>query len=417
MLSVGKWKKNKLGVSVIIGYILLVAFAVVTGAIVYNYLRTYVPTQPLSCPDGVSLFVQDSNYCGNQLNLTIRNNGRFDVAGYYIRATNSSSQTIPIIDLSSSLNSTYGGFPNGNLIMFSPANNNSFTAGNQTMHVYTISSSLGNISSIQIVPAVYEVQNNRNILARCSNAIQTESDIQCTVGCIPAINDNLNAICGIRVCGTQQNGTCGSISCGTCTGGNVCNSTGQCVSQSQCIDTCTNLGFQCGTHTVCGVNTLCGTCSGTNNLCNSTGQCVSSLCGTPDQVCSSGGSQSCTINGYPGTQTCNSQCTAWSACTTTYGNGVCDPGETCAEPACQGYQAACTSGNVCISGSCQPIGGGSTCTNYCISLVNHNPRYTSGSCLSSSDQCQTNGGTYESGGNPYCPLGSSLSPTGTCCCF
>ncbi len=180
MLSLGeKWKNDKLGVSVIIGYVLLVTFAVITGAIVYNYLRTYIPTQALSCPDGVSLFVQDANYCGNQLNLTIRNNGRFDVAGYFIRATNLSSQKIPLIDLSSSLNSTYGGVINGNFIQFSFSNNNSFTTGNETTHVYNISSSLGNIYSIQIVPAVYVVQNNRNLLARCSNSIITESDLQC----------------------------------------------------------------------------------------------------------------------------------------------------------------------------------------------------------------------------------------------
>ena len=76
-------RKDKKAVSVLIGYVLLVVFAVILAAIVYQWLRTYVPTESLNCPDGASIFISDANYCENALSLTIKNNGRFDLAGYY----------------------------------------------------------------------------------------------------------------------------------------------------------------------------------------------------------------------------------------------------------------------------------------------------------------------------------------------
>ena len=47
--------KNKKGVSEIIGYILLVAIVVTISIFVYQWLKTYVPQDAISCPDGVSL--------------------------------------------------------------------------------------------------------------------------------------------------------------------------------------------------------------------------------------------------------------------------------------------------------------------------------------------------------------------------
>ncbi|MEK6842805.1 MAG: hypothetical protein AABX84_03230, partial [Nanoarchaeota archaeon] len=95
--------KNKLGISVMIGYILLISMAIMMSIIVYQWVKTYVPQKSIECEDGVSLFVQSyNNDCDNErLDLTLKNNGRFDIAGYFIHATTSPTQELAVIDISS----------------------------------------------------------------------------------------------------------------------------------------------------------------------------------------------------------------------------------------------------------------------------------------------------------------------------
>lgn len=90
--------------------------------------------------------------------------------------------------------------------------------------------------------------------------------------------------CSGRECGPDP--VCGE-SCGTCTGGETCNSSGQCVSET-CVPDCS--GRECGPDPVCGES--CGTCAG-GETCNSSGQCISEECEPdcsgrecgPDPVC------------------------------------------------------------------------------------------------------------------------------------
>ena len=66
--------RDKKAVSIMIGYILLITFAVVIAAVVLTWLKTYVPRQGLECPDGVSIYILDSELDRNDLVLTLRNN-------------------------------------------------------------------------------------------------------------------------------------------------------------------------------------------------------------------------------------------------------------------------------------------------------------------------------------------------------
>ena len=54
--------KNKKGVNNVIGYILLVSMAVVISILVFQWLKSYIPTDEVACPDGISLFVENSVY-------------------------------------------------------------------------------------------------------------------------------------------------------------------------------------------------------------------------------------------------------------------------------------------------------------------------------------------------------------------
>ena len=95
-------KKNKKGISVIVGYVLLIALGIVMSVIVYSYLRTYVPKEPVACPEETSIAIRDF-ICNNNsysLNLTLRNNGNFNVNGFFIYGTTTPTQELAVQDLS-----------------------------------------------------------------------------------------------------------------------------------------------------------------------------------------------------------------------------------------------------------------------------------------------------------------------------
>lgn len=377
----GEKGKDKRGVSELIAYVLLIVFAVIIAGIVYAWLVTYVPTESLNCPEGTSLFISSASLCNSQLILNVKNNGLFDLAGYFIHGSNSSTPSVSTMDLSSYFNKSVG-FSSvlyGNSILFNSSSGNSFGPGNISGTVFNIPSSLGNITSIDIIPARFQVQNNRNRFVTCSNAKVTLTSLSCISGttgsCTP---DSNTTTCGTWTCGQKLN-NCGTlVTCqpNNCAASGKTCSNGACISGT-CTDTCASLGYTCGTWTICGVSVNCGPNNGqcsTGFQCNSTGQCIG-------------------INN----------------------DGICAQGETCSDPDCNGLQANCTTGNICISGSCQLTSGGSDCSNYCISLQ-HSPAYTSGPCVSNNGQCNSKGGQRQSGGDGICASknGGSLPD---CCCL
>jgi hypothetical protein len=80
---------------------------------------------------------------------------------------------------------------------------------------------------------------------------------QCDDRCVPA--------CGAATCGPDP--SCGTLSCGTCAAGDECGADGQC--HPACVPDCQ--GRTCGLDPVCG-RLECGTCA-TNERCGADGQC------------------------------------------------------------------------------------------------------------------------------------------------
>lgn len=90
---------NKKALSPIIAYVILVTIVISTSLIVYPWLKTYVQPSSFSCPDGVSIYLNqidctsvDGKY---ELNLSIKNNGFFSVAGYFINFRDEEGKFIP----------------------------------------------------------------------------------------------------------------------------------------------------------------------------------------------------------------------------------------------------------------------------------------------------------------------------------
>src|SRR3989344_1991710 len=215
--------KQKRGVSVIIGYVLLVVFAMVISVGVYAWLKTYVPNEPLNCPDGVSLFVKESGFNSSTslLNIKIRNNGRFDAAGYFIHATNNSAQQLPSIDLSSYLNEDDQGIKFGNSVLFSVTGDNSLSPGEEKTNTFTVPAAIGNIYSVRVIPTRFQEENNRQRFVSCGDARVQQIVGEPAGPCVPSCSGKE---CGSDGCG----GVCPPNSCG----GDVCNGVGQCVSSS-----------------------------------------------------------------------------------------------------------------------------------------------------------------------------------------
>jgi hypothetical protein len=175
-----KPRKSKKAVSEIVGYVLLIIFAIVIAVIVYKWMKTYVPQDDINCPDGTSLFIESYHYdCTlHMLTLNIKNNGKFDVGGYFIYATNSPNQELATVDLSK-LNTDNGSKINPLGIKFGDyLSKNSLAPNDAETDLYNITSISTGIYSIQMVPIRWQVQNRKMVLVSCKDA-EIKEDISC----------------------------------------------------------------------------------------------------------------------------------------------------------------------------------------------------------------------------------------------
>jgi len=175
--------KDRKAVSVIIGYVLLISLAVVMGGILYTWMRSYVPTEKLDCPEGTSISVYNYSYnCSTSvIDLTIKNNGRFDIGGYFIKASNSSNQSVATVDLSKYLRS--GGLILSNSIKLGRGieSDNSFIPNSETTNSFNISGSgAGTVYKIELIPFRWQKENNKLRLVSCGTESNAKENIICS---------------------------------------------------------------------------------------------------------------------------------------------------------------------------------------------------------------------------------------------
>jgi FlaG/FlaF family flagellin (archaellin) len=94
--------KMKKAVSPMIGYVLLIGIVIVISGMVYLTIKTYVPVDEVKCDEGVSIMIGNAE-CdsdNDRIILTLKNNGRFDLEGYTVKATTAEGQKIPGLDFS-----------------------------------------------------------------------------------------------------------------------------------------------------------------------------------------------------------------------------------------------------------------------------------------------------------------------------
>ena len=62
---------KKKGVSLMVAYVLLVVIAISLSALVYIFLKSYLPTDKVECPSDLSLIIEGARCIDNKNNLTI----------------------------------------------------------------------------------------------------------------------------------------------------------------------------------------------------------------------------------------------------------------------------------------------------------------------------------------------------------
>ena len=178
--------KNKKAVSVMIGYVLLVTLAVVMGGIVYQWMKTYVPpdTEEIECPEGVSIFIVNytcEKYIGEEnitvLNLYLKNNGRFNLGGYFIYATNTSNQTVATIDLSQGIQNAAKMNPG---VKFNLDSNEGLPANDiKNQRFEFTNANFIQITSVEIIPIRWQEQNGKEKPVACTVS-KINEQITCT---------------------------------------------------------------------------------------------------------------------------------------------------------------------------------------------------------------------------------------------
>ena len=175
-------KKSKKGVSLLVEYVLLVTFSIILGIITYKLLMTFIIKPQIECDDGTSLLIKEYTYdCdSNLLMLNISNNGRFDIGGYFIYGTNSTTKQKGDIDLSKSQMDTSSNISNFGIKFggFYDTDKNSLGPNEWEEEYYNFTKLNKQIVLVEIIPIRWQTQNKKMIMVSCEDAA-IRKEIQC----------------------------------------------------------------------------------------------------------------------------------------------------------------------------------------------------------------------------------------------
>lgn len=168
--------KNRKGISIVIGYILLIAISIVMSIVVYQWLVTYVPTESIECDDGSSLFISSISYdcLTYTLDITVKNNGRFSLQGYFIHASNKTEGEIATIDLSHDVTNETGQIDTskiyGNSIIFNELVENALNPGSPALSTFNVTKYGSSLKKIEIIPTRIQEIKGVKRLVTCGDA-------------------------------------------------------------------------------------------------------------------------------------------------------------------------------------------------------------------------------------------------------
>ena len=165
-------KRDNRGISIMIGYILLIVIAIFISIAIFLWVKTYAlnpdSLELQRCSESVSLYLDNVEcHIGENLTVTLKNNGLFSAAGYFIHVSDDINQEIADKDLSQNISEGGYRFNDPKSIRFGLGANNSLAPGTSQTHTFNIG---GNVSLVEIIPTRYEEINNRLKLGSCGGA-------------------------------------------------------------------------------------------------------------------------------------------------------------------------------------------------------------------------------------------------------
>ena len=167
---------NKKGVSPLIGYVLLIVGVLIVSGLVFGWLQTYVPQESIECPAEASLFIKNVSCVKNnseiELRLAFKNNGLFNLDGFLIRATDNETQDLATIDLVEFL-------PGGQeeVQLFNDGRE-PLKPNEEIGYIFDIGTSLEDIKTVEVIPAKFEIIDNKRRFTTCGNS-KVEEIISC----------------------------------------------------------------------------------------------------------------------------------------------------------------------------------------------------------------------------------------------
>jgi len=114
--------------------------------------------------------ISNSNYI---LDLNLKNNGRFNLAGYFIHATNDSNQELATIDLSSKISE--GGIIFGSSILFAEGGSNLMAPNEEKGVIFNLDSQ---IYLLEIIPIRFQEEGTKTKLVSCGES-KTKETVNC----------------------------------------------------------------------------------------------------------------------------------------------------------------------------------------------------------------------------------------------
>lgn len=170
---------NKKGVSEIVGYVLLIAIGIILAVIAYSYLKTYVPRNASECPSGVSLFIKEYSCSENSINITLKNNGRFNVDGFYIHAANTTAQRVATINLVKNFKGSSTGnsmiIENTYILINSGNITQSFPPAEEVTYYFELPYP---VKIIEITPLRFQNYTSSKRITSCGKSV-TREEIEC----------------------------------------------------------------------------------------------------------------------------------------------------------------------------------------------------------------------------------------------
>lgn len=87
-------RKDKRGISEVMGYVILIIIAISLSIMVYSWLKGFIFQPEKKCSDELNIAIKEYNCNSGIINLTLYNNGFFGIDGFLARVSNSSGKAI-----------------------------------------------------------------------------------------------------------------------------------------------------------------------------------------------------------------------------------------------------------------------------------------------------------------------------------